>query len=256
MEKNTIIELNNVSLGYNKGAVLDNVTLGVKRGDFIGIIGPNGSGKTTVLRALLGLLSPLSGTIYRDARLKYGYVKQRQFLDPIYPLSVKEIVLMGRYSQMGPFAKAGPVDRSEADKALETTGIADLHGRLFRELSEGQKQRALVARALVAGPDILLLDEPTNDLDIKGEERIMSLLKNIQREYKTTIIMVSHLLNVILNHAKSFLFLGRGTAAGLYDIASLCREGLLGKIYGIPLSIKRTDGKLAILTGGNNDDIS
>lgn len=248
MNNDRVITLNSVSLGYGRTTVLREVSLDVRKGDFIGVIGPNGSGKTTILRAMLGLLEPLSGDVYRDQSMVCGYVKQRQFLDALYPLTVEEIVLMGRYPKMGFWVRTGAQDRMRSRDALRVAGIEDLGGRLFRELSEGQKQRALIARALVSEPDMLLLDEPTNDLDIKGEEQIMRLLQKIHQESGQTIIMVSHLLNVVLNYATKILFL-EGQETALYDIDTLCRNGVLEKVYGIPIAVTKANGKLMIIAG-------
>ena len=202
-----IITFTDVSLGYHKKSILDDLCFSISSGDFLGIVGTNGSGKTTILKGMLGLLRPLQGQIATKADLNFGYVIQRQQLDTIYPISLWDIVMMGRYGRMGILGRAKDGDRSKVRQAMELTGIYELKNKHCSELSGGQLQRLLIARAIASEPDVMLLDEPTNDMDIKGEEQIMQLLKQIHSELGITIIMVSHLLHVVLNYVNKIIFL-------------------------------------------------
>jgi ABC-type Mn2+/Zn2+ transport system ATPase subunit len=195
-----LIELCGVELGYGSRAVVRGVDLAVHSGTLLGLVGPNGAGKTTILRALLGLLRPRSGTVRRASGLRLGYVPQRQVIDPIFPLTVRDIVTMGRYREVGALRRLRPEDHEAVDRAIRQVGVTRLAERAYRELSGGQKQRVVLARALAAEPDVLVLDEPTNDMDVRGESEVMALLHRLRRERGTAVLMVSHLLNVVANH--------------------------------------------------------
>src|ERR1041385_3074648 len=173
-----LIEFNHTDLGYGRNVVLRDIHFDIEQGDFLGIVGPNGAGKTTLLKAILGLLKPLSGQVSVDAGgLRIGYVPQRESVDTLFPLTVMDIVLMGRYSRLGPFSRPGKMDHDLAMKALEHVGITNLAHRSYPNLSGGQKQRALIARALVGDPNLLILDEPTNGMDLVSERAIMELVR-------------------------------------------------------------------------------
>lgn len=248
MADDFIVRFHNVTLGYGKKAVLRDVNFEIRRGDFVGIIGPNGAGKTTLLRAVLGLIRPMNGRIVRAGNLRDGYVMQRQNLDTLFPFTVEDIVRMGRLGHKSPWQRMNLEDRARVDDALAAAGIAELRRHLYRELSGGQKQRALIARALAAEPDVLLLDEPTNDMDPRGEAQIMSLVQHIRREQKITVILVSHLLHVVLNHAEKLLLLVDGRAR-LHAIGELLAGDRLSHVYGLPMRIGESDGKKYLLVG-------
>src|SRR5207248_868848 len=160
-----------VRLGYGAHVVLPSVDLEVEPGDFLAIVGPNGSGKTTILRAILGVLKPLAGEM--RAPEGCGYSPQRRALDTIFPFTVEEVVAMGLQGERPPLSRLLPSHRERIEKALAACGVEKLAQRPFRDLSGGQQQRSLVARALVSDPKVLVLDEPTNDLDLSGENDIM-----------------------------------------------------------------------------------
>lgn len=201
-----LIEFRDVSVGYRRGEpVLGGLSFAVRPGDFLALIGPNGAGKSTILKTLLGLLPPLAGKIERhEEGLRYGYVQQRQYIDEIFPLSVREVVMMGRYGMIGPVHRPRKEDRAAVDEALATVGISGLAKIPYRDLSGGQKQRTLIARALASDPSLLVLDEPTNDLDARGERQVMELLRELNGRGKT-ILVVSHLLHVVAQYARAFI---------------------------------------------------
>jgi ABC-type cobalamin/Fe3+-siderophores transport system ATPase subunit len=249
---NAVVRFQGVSLGYGRGAVLRDLTFSIAEGDFLGIIGPNGSGKTTILRAILRVVKPARGSIHLREGLKFGYVMQRQSLDEIFPLSVLDIVFMGRLGRTGPLRRFGSRDREKVEEALSVTGIGDLRRKRYRDLSGGQKQRTLVARALAFEPDVLLLDEPTNDLDIQGEDQIMSLVRNIHQSMGITIVLVSHLLNVLFNYVHRVMFL-KDKGMRIYDRHEALSPELLGEIYETPVKVGEVDGKFVIVPGGQNN---
>ncbi len=202
-----VIEIENLSFAYNGQSILDQIHLIVQPGDFMAMTGPNGGGKTTLIKLMLGLLKPHTGTIRMmgqppaQASHHIGYVPQNTHINPDFPISALDVVLMGQLQpgsrQMRHFRK----DRTVAHEALAKMEMGDHAHERMGELSGGQRQRVFIARALVCEPEILLLDEPTAHIDTKGETDLYHWLKNIKRDI--TIIVVSHNLLVLSSHVKS-----------------------------------------------------
>lgn len=194
-DQKAAICIRDLSFSYDQIQVLCHVDLDIWPADSICIVGPNGGGKTTLIKLILGLLSPSSGTIQifgarpEEARLRIGYVPQYANYDPQFPISVSDVVLMGRLgnSLRGKYSKN---DRELAIAALEKTGLADLARRPFASISGGQRQRTLIARALASGGEILILDEPTANIDHESEVRFFDLLEKLKQDM--TILMVTH----------------------------------------------------------------
>lgn len=194
---NLIIEIDNLSFSYEKDLTLfKNQSLKIDQGDYVGIIGPNGGGKTTLIRLMMGLLTPDSGKIEllgkrpEEAYRQIGYVPQHAQLDKLFPVSVLEIVLMGRLFHLPWYGMFRKKDKQAAIEILEQMGLADKRDATFGSLSGGQIQRVLIARALVSNPKILFLDEPTANVDAEAEALIYDILKSLQGEM--TILMVTH----------------------------------------------------------------
>ena len=246
VEGEQLIRFQRASLGYTSSVtVLRDVDLTIARRDFLGIVGPNGSGKSTLLRAVLGLLAPSAGTCVRREGIRYGYVPQRQALDPIYPLRAIDVVVMGLYRDMGFFRRAGAAAEKRAEAAMEAVGIAHLAGRLYRDLSGGQQQRTLVARALVSEPDLLVLDEPTNDLDLAGERGIMDLVTRLHSAGRT-VILVSHMLNVVAAYVERIALIDQATlAAGTLD--EMLTAERLSALYGMRVTVAEVGGRKVVL---------
>jgi ABC-type cobalamin/Fe3+-siderophores transport system ATPase subunit len=159
---------------------------------------------------------------------------------------------MGRYPLMGVFSRPSRRDKELVMSALTHVGIADLADKSYRELSGGQKQRVLIARALAAQTDVLVLDEPTNDMDIASEHAIMELVKHLTEVDGITVVMVSHLLNVVANYARSLVILDGGMqAAGPVD--EVLTSGKLSEIYGVPVAVDVCAGRRVVVTGGRNE---
>lgn len=227
MSPETAVSLRGIRFSYpNSEAVLEDVDLDVEARDFLGLVGPNGGGKTTLLRVILGLLEPQSGSLSvlgrrpRDVRSRIGYVPQHSKIDLGVPAEVLDVVLMGRLSRSswGPrFARA---DVEAAHQALARTGTADLARRRFGELSGGQRQRVLIARALVADAELLLLDEPTAGVDIHRERELLSLLHELNR--KLPIVLVSHDITLVSSHLKRAAWVNRSVTC--YAAAELSPE--------------------------------
>lgn len=202
-----IIEINGLHFVYNGQTVLDAVNLEVYEGDFIAMIGPNGGGKTTLLRLMLGLLKPSQGRIRvmgRPAtRVSHhiGYVPQDVHINRRFPITALDVVLMGKLAPGKRWSKNTKQDRRDALETLERIDMADYANRRIGELSGGQRQRVFIARALVTRPRLLLLDEPTASIDSKGQMEFYQMLERLNKE--VTIIVVSHDLLVISTYVKS-----------------------------------------------------
>jgi ABC-type Mn2+/Zn2+ transport system ATPase subunit len=247
MNKNdALLRFEDVTLGYGRRRILDSLNFTVAAGDYLAIIGSNGAGKTTLLRGLLGTLAPQSGEVSRAEGLHLGYVPQLHTLDEIFPLSVFDVVLMGRFGRIGAGRRAGTADIARTREAMAEAGIANLEKRLFRELSGGQKQRALIARALANDPDLLVLDEHTNDLDIATERAIMALIDRLHTERHLAVVMVSHSINVVAGHARSVGIIKQGHCE-FAPSNTVLDEKYLEKIYGIPLRVVEVDGRRLVI---------
>jgi ABC-type Mn2+/Zn2+ transport system ATPase subunit len=243
-QEETIVKFTNVSIGYGKKIILDNINLSIERNDFIGIVGPNGSGKTTFLKTLLGNIKPLAGRIQKD-NLVFGYVPQRDVVQPLLPYSVHDVVMMGRYSLLGTFKSPGKLDEEIVSDSLKLVGISDLSSMNYNALSGGQRQRVLIARALAVKPDILILDEPTNGLDTPSHYSVLKLVSELQNKSHLTVLIVSHLLTDVANLVEKIILFEAGTYQfGLIEDA--LSEENLAKTYSTNIEIKKIDGKYLI----------
>jgi ABC-type Mn2+/Zn2+ transport system ATPase subunit len=247
-----LVSFDHADLGYGRRTILRDLCLALAERDNLAIVGPNGSGKTTLLKGLLGILRPLRGSVTTRPGVRFGYVPQRQYVDEAFPFTALEIALMGRYRLLRPLARPSAADRAFVTGCLEHVGIADLAKRPYRELSGGQKQRVLIARALAGEPAALVLDEPTNDMDIGSEYAIMELIRNLRLAGGLTVVMVSHLLNVVANFADSVVILDGGSriAGRLSEV--LTSRGLT-ELYGVPVSVEVCAGQRVVVTGGHSD---
>lgn len=205
-----IVSLEDVTFAYQDANVLQNVTFSIDSGEFIGIIGPNGGGKTTLLKLIMGFLRPLSGKVLlfgsppgKSIFQQIAYVPQNLRFDREFPISVLELVLMGRLSHLPWYGIYGKDQQKAALDALEKVGLLDLRNEAFGTLSGGQIQRALIARAIASKPKLLLLDEPTANVDSQAEAGIYAILKGLQGSM--TILMVTHDLRAAVEHVQRVL---------------------------------------------------
>ena len=208
-----IIELSNVHFAYRGQSILEEVSFAIEEGDFTAMIGPNGGGKTTLLKLILGLLKPDRGSIRvigkppDRASHHIGYVPQNVHLNSDFPITVLDVVLMGKLFPGRMLRRNSRRDRREAMEALEKMEMADLADKKIGELSGGQRQRVFISRALVTDPQILLLDEPTASIDNKGQSEFFSLLSRLNPGI--TIIVVIHDLYAISHFVKSVACVNR-----------------------------------------------
>lgn len=209
---NIILSLRNVSVAYDGYAALEGVDLDIYDDDFIGIIGPNGGGKTTLVKAIMGAV-PYSGTItFADAlrsgnHRRIGYMPQVSQFDVRFPISIEEVVLSGLQTEKGFFGRYRREDKAKARDLMEQMGIAGLAQRAIGEVSGGQLQRALLCRAIIAEPRLLILDEPTNFVDNRFEHEFYNMVKRLSE--KMAIIMVSHDLGTISSVVRSIVCVNR-----------------------------------------------
>lgn len=241
-----LLQFKDVTLGYGARRVLQDVSFTLRTGDYLAIWGANGTGKTTMLRGLLGLLKPKAGEVIRAPQLRYGYVPQLQTVEELFPLTVMDVVLMGLHAQVGLIRRPGAHERELALKSLDEVGIAQHAERLYRDLSGGQKQRTLIARALVCDPQVLVLDEHTNDLDIISERAIMGLIDQLHGNHDMAVVMVSHSLNTVANYARDIGVINQGTFTQAHTEDFLQPESL-EKIYGVPLRVVEVEGVKVVL---------
>ena len=206
----SLIRFENVTLGYDGQPVIRNLNFEVNKGDYLCVLGQNGSGKSTMMKALLGFISPMSGKIKKDSKLKnaIGYLPQQQPSQTDFPASVREVVLSGCQSKKGFIPFYNKKDKALVEEKMRLMGIAELADRSFRELSGGQKQRTLLARALCAADDLLLLDEPVAALDPVATEELYEIIRELNGS-GMTIIMISHDPDRAMLEASHILHLGQ-----------------------------------------------
>ena len=239
------VSLKDLTIGYLGRPVLEKeIALTIRKGEFWGIVGPNGAGKTTLIKTILGIIPPVKGSVEKSNGLTFGYVPQRGSLDDIFPLTVLDVVLMGRYSKIGPLRRVRKSDLELALHYLDRVGISQLAHRPFRSLSGGQKQRTLIARGLSAEPDILILDEPTDGMDLAGESGIMGLIVDLHKESELTILMITHILNLVANFAEKLILIHG--EQGLFETGStmtLLENHRLKQIYKLDVDVHTLHGQ-------------
>ena len=200
-----IVEIKAVTCGYEKQQVLTDVSLTIMPGDFVGLLGPSGSGKTTLLRTVLGAVDLYEGEVLVNGvattkkRPRVGYVPQLETIDWNFPVTVQEVVMMGRTMENKLFPWYRKEEKDLAAEMMSRLGILDLADRHIRELSGGQQQRVFLARALISSPQLLLLDEPTSGVDIKTRDDVMHLLHDLNHD-GVTIIITTHEINAVAVH--------------------------------------------------------
>nr|WP_320117156.1 ABC transporter ATP-binding protein [uncultured Marinifilum sp.] len=230
---NILLELKSVSVAYDDNVVLTDVDLIVKEKDFLGVIGPNGGGKTTLLKVILGSLKPLKGSIIQTAKKSctIGYLPQVNRIDKKFPISVFDVVLSGLMSKKGVFARYNSADKKKASKLMEQMGISHLINKNIGGLSGGQLQRIFLCRAIISDPDLLILDEPDTYVDSKFEGELYEILDKLNR--KMAIIVVSHDVGTICSHVKTIACVNKTLC---YHDSNIISEEQL-KAYDCPIDL-------------------
>lgn len=237
----SIIKFENVSFAYDSQLVLSGVNFSIGRKEHISLIGPNGGGKSTMLKLMLGLIKPATGKVLmlgqspESARKLIGYMPQYSQFDSLFPISVLDVVLMGvvELSSIGRYKQKY---KDMATKALMYLDLADLSGRQFSDLSGGQRQRVLIARAIVGEPELLLLDEPTNNIDPAMEKQLYATINKLVE--RMTVVTVSHDLGFVADSVDRVLCVNQ--AVHIHPIAEL-DNNLINSVYGAPHKMVRHD---------------
>jgi len=242
MAGTNVIEFDHVSFSYDGYPVLEGVNITVHEKDYLSIVGPNAGGKTTMMKLILGLIRPTKGSVRVfgespvKARPRMGYMPQHASLDSLFPVSVMDVVMMGR---LGSGMKLGfytRKDRQAAQEALEMVELGDVGHKPFSDLSGGQSQRVLIARALVSQPELLLLDEPTSNVDIAVETELYELLNTLNQEM--TIVLVTHDLGFVSRYVKQVACVNRRVL--LHPTHDITGE-MINEIYGSDVFMVRHD---------------
>jgi ABC-type Mn2+/Zn2+ transport system ATPase subunit len=247
-----LVQFIDVTVGYRGIPLRERLTFEIHRGDFLGIAGANGAGKTTILRTLLGLIPPLAGRVNHVARVPISYVPQRERIDTIVPVTALEVALMGWLPRLSALRWIHRHDRDRARAALQRVGVEHLAGRLYRELSGGEQQLVLVARALAGAPELLVLDEPTTALDLAHEHALVELLRRENRERRLTVILVTHLLPVLLDVATSVMLLQAETMV-VGPTEQVLGENTLSRLYGVSVKVATIGGRRTLVVGRTDD---
>ncbi len=228
-----LIDAHNVSFGHGRQKVLQGVSLSISPGEIVTIVGPNGSGKSTLLRVLIGALTPQMGKVTQRGGLRIGYVPQKLHIDPTLPITVRRFLNL-------PLA----VDQTQADEALRTAGVSGVADKQMSQLSGGQFQRVLLARAILGKPDLLMLDEATQGLDQPGSAAFYRQIEAVRRDIGCAVLMISHELHVVMSASDRVICLnGHVCCEGTPDVVSAApayRE-LFGSGTGGALALYRHD---------------
>lgn len=233
------LEIDRLSVYYGEDCALKDISLKVMECEFLGIIGPNGGGKTTLLKAILGLVEPQAGSVKIfgatgvAARRQIGYVPQFSRFDRRFPISVEEVVLMGRMAGRSPWlVRFDATDKNRVNNLLDRLDILDLKDRQIGQLSGGQLQRVLIARALAVEPRILVLDEPTASVDSASKTRIYEILQELNREI--TVLIVTHDLSAVSSNINRIACINQQL---FYHGQTELEAGLVERVYGCPVDL-------------------
>jgi len=243
MNEESVLKFNNVNFAYEADrTILENINFEIPRGDFACIVGPNGGGKTTILKLILGLIKPVNGSVEvfgkkpDEIREKVGYVPQFSKFDSGFPVSVLDVVLMGCLSKNFWWGRYSKKQRAMALTALDSVGLGGFEHSGFADLSGGQRQRAMIARAIMGEPELLLLDEPTASVDVKGTEQLYNMFAEMNKKF--TIIIVSHDIGFVSAHVKTVVCVRK--TLQIHPVSELTGESLQ-KLYGPEVNIVRHD---------------
>jgi len=242
-----ILSVSGLTVRYNGSAALDDVTFDLRAGEQVAVVGPNGAGKSTLLKAVAGVLAPTTGavTVYGHGpggHICIAYVPQRSVVDWQFPVTVRDVVLMGRIGQLGLFRHPGKRDQAQVHECLELVGIADLANRQINELSGGQQQRMFIARALAQEAELMLMDEPLTGLDVPSQEGIFQLLRDL-RARGVTIMLSTHDLDQAVQYFDRVMLLNR-RLLGFGEPADVFTPERLMAAYGGHLHLLPVNGGL------------
>lgn len=233
-----MIELQNITVSYQEKVALKDVSLRIQEGAHLAIIGPNGAGKTTLLMTINGLVKILNGSVKTLDRKEIGFVHQNLNIDYRSPISVNEVVMIGRLGKINLFRQPGSKDKEIVEEVIRLCGIEDLTDRPIGHLSAGEQQKTSLSRALAQEPKLLLLDEPTANLDLKAQKEIIQLIDKIYEEKKITIVFVTHILGHIPLTCQEGCLMKEGRIIFTGKIEEALSPTLLSKLYDCPIEFR------------------
>lgn len=247
------ILVQDITVHLGNKCILDRVSFNVKSGEFLGIIGPNGAGKTTLFQVLLGILEPQHGRIIFEDDLHkqlagssvIGYVPQSRQIDPEIPMTSWDFVSLGLPHKIRPWFTAK--DRSSIEEALRLTDSETLADKMIGKLSGGERQRVYLAQALVRNPQVLLLDEPTSNLDPGAQEKMAAVVARICKETGTSVLFISHDINLIARYAHRILYLTKGHYA-VGTVEEVMQSDVLSNLYGNSVEVMKKGAKLMLVS--------
>lgn len=256
MTSSPIVQFSHATFSYANRIALEDITLDIKAGEFVGVIGPNGSGKTTFLKGLLGLMTPVRGAlqIFDCAcealrchhRARIGYLPQKGMTDPNYPITAWEVAMMGRFGAIGLFRRPSRSDATIVSESLQAVGMEGVKDLAFGMLSGGEQQRVLIARALSQRPEILLLDEPTTGIDVTAQHQLIDLVRHLHRSYHLTIVFVTHDINMISPFVDSLVLL-KTRLYGKGSPQDILTKETLSRVYGEEVIMAERDQRPYII---------
>jgi zinc/manganese transport system ATP-binding protein len=260
-QSSVIIETKELVAGYRDKIVWRNANFDISRGEFVAVIGPNGAGKTTLFRLLLGLQSPISGSMKvfgatpNRGNERIGFVPQRHLVDVELNTEALELVRLGYSGKKWGFSLTSQEDRKIAIQAMESVGAGDLMHRSLGVLSGGELQRVFLAEALVSSPELLLLDEPLSNLDIRREKELVELVNTVVRTRQVTALLIAHNINPVLPFLDRIIYIANGKVATGKPKDVLTSESL-SALYGVEIEVLQdSKGNLAIISSEDNQFI-
>jgi len=247
-----LVEAENLSFSWPTGPAVVDVDLTVAAGEMVAVVGPNGAGKSTLLRLLSGFLKPTRGEVRWAGKHLASYGRRRmaqrlsfvpQYSEVNLPFRVEEMVMLGRYARLGPFRPPGPADRAAVERALAYAGVAALATRPVSQLSGGEFQRTVLARALAQGAEAIFLDEPTAHLDLSHQVQMLAVLRRLNREEGRTVVAALHDLNLAAAFFPRVCLLAGGRLVATGSPDEVFEEGRLAEIYGCRVRVVAAAGR-------------
>jgi zinc/manganese transport system ATP-binding protein len=252
-----VVELDRVTLRVGSRRVLSDVTFNIEAGEFIGVLGPNGAGKTTLMRAILGLLSPEGGSVKvfgqrpHRGNAAIGYLPQLRTVLPDLRVRGRDFIASSLNGERWGLPSVSQHDRSMIEKTLDAVGARDLAERPLSDMSGGERQRLLLAQALIGAPKLLLLDEPLISLDARHQEVAIDVVRKVCRERKITVLFSAHELNQLLGTLDRVLYLGNGQAV-LGAVDEVVTAPVLSRLFGTDIQVLRADGHIFVMSRGRD----
>ncbi len=252
-----VVELDHASIMLGGRTVLKDVSFAIEHGEFIGVLGPNGSGKTTLMRAILGLLPPSAGALRVFDRVpqcgdsSIGYLPQLRTVIPDLRVRGLDYIASSMHGERWGLPSLSRADRVAIEETLDAVGARNLATRALSDMSGGERQRLLLAQALIGNPKLLLLDEPLISLDARHQEVVIDVIKRVSHERKITVLFSAHELNQLLGAIDRVLYLGNGQAA-LGTVDEVVTAPVLSRLYGTEIEVLRASGHIFVMSRGRD----